>query len=155
MGVLDWTFTTPHVWSDDGVTIGGILNSENGFCLELETFRGKISSNPDTEFWHPYTQFWPVSENDGHGKQSKIRLWLDGSPSGLNSLAGYWQLTIYKGELDNSEDFALGMTRLNITRSACTTAQSHTPWLRIGIVNGLGNQVLANGNLTSGAPSVP
>ena len=154
MNDYDWTLTVPYNWENDAqtnqISIQGLVESVHGFCLEIETFPGETSENPDTVIFHPYTDSWPVSDNDGSGDQSKIRLWLDGVP---DDVTGYWQLDIENG--GGLVDFRLGMTRLNLNRSRCTTGQSHTPWLRIGLEDGRGNRVLANGNMTTGAPPVP
>jgi hypothetical protein len=98
-------------------------------CLELTTWPGTVTTNPDTviEVLDPATNSWKyISDDYGGTHQSHARVWFEGA----GTASSFLRVRAYSS-YDNSDDFKFTITRRDLTKAQCTSGQTAIPWVQI------------------------
>ncbi len=114
--------------NDKDVSWGG-PNMAKPECLEVTTYRGAYTSNPDTmiEVLDGSNAWQVVSDDFGGTYQSRARIWIEAAKT---TMTFGLRVRSYR-PANNSDDFDIAITRRDITKSQCTSGQTTIPWVQI------------------------
>jgi len=100
-------------------------------CLELTTYPGNPwdTPNPDTviEVSDQNNAWQMVNDDYGGTWQSHARVWIEPIRT---TMTAKLRVRAYSSA-HNSDDFYVGITRRDLTKSQCTSGQSTIPWVQI------------------------
>jgi|GEM_PF-6481760 len=97
-------------------------------CLEVATYPGAFTSNPDTMIETYDSGVWRMVNDDFAGTwQSKARIWVE--PVNTTMIFGL-RVRAYSPS-HNLDDFDITITRRDITKSQCTSGQTTIPWVQV------------------------
>lgn len=115
-------------YSDPDVSWGGPGHAAPE-CLEVTTYPGAFTSNPDTVIEVlDANQVWQrINDDFGGTLQSHARIWIEPV---LTTMTFHLRVRAYNSG-HNSDDFYVGITRRDVSKATCTSGQSTIPWLQI------------------------
>jgi hypothetical protein len=115
--------------NDPDVSWGGPGNAAPE-CLEVTTYPGQYTSNPDSviDVLDSNTGTWLlISDDFGGTYQSHARIWIEAP---VTTLSAHLRVRPY-GYYSNSDEFYVTITRRDLTKSQCTSGQTSIPWVQI------------------------
>jgi len=98
-------------------------------CLEVTTYPGAFTANPDTVIEVDVSgQGWQmVSDDFGGTWQSHARIWIEPV---VTTMVFHLRVRAYSSS-HNSEDFNVTITRRDLTKAQCTSDQTTIPWVQV------------------------
>jgi hypothetical protein len=98
-------------------------------CLEVTTYPGAFTSNPDTviEVVDEGSNWQRISDDFGGTLQSHARIWIEPVNT---TMTFHLRIRAYSSG-HNTDDFDVTITRRDISKAACTSNQTTIPWVQI------------------------
>jgi len=106
-------------------------------CLEIQTYAGIITANPDTVIdVKDQNGTWQLVNDDfggGGSRISRARIWIDNL---VTTMTFHMRIRAYSS-VHNSDDFYVTTTRRDFganvatARAACTSGQTTIPWVQV------------------------
>jgi hypothetical protein len=149
-GAYDWTLRQHWTFDESGGT--GVYGSCNGNCsyhsigtnvawveengsksapecLELTTYPGRGTPNPDTviEVLDTSNLWQRISDDYGGTLQSHARIWIQPV---VTTMTFALRVRSYSSA-HNGDEFYVGITRRDISKASCTSGQTTIPWVQI------------------------
>lgn len=97
-------------------------------CLEITTYPGAFTANPDTviEMVDTSNDWQRISDDFGGTLLSHARIWIEPVTT---TMTFHLRIRAYSSS-HNSDDFDVTITRRDITKAQCTSDQTTIPWVQ-------------------------